>query len=548
MSDNSKLIVSALLKTDEALSQKIDGPNSWAQAVAKRGARVKLYRQYDEGEHRSVLTDQMRNLLHLKVGPDKITEFNDNYCGIVLDKMAGRVTVSEISTGEDTIDQKWLEPMLEKQDFQATEGKVWRGAICDGDSYVMVDLKTLLWSIEPAFDGFSGMVAVYNQITRKPIWACKVWAESDPKDQDKNGGGSNKTMHLVVYQPNKISFWQGQDGGGEVTERKQEDGELSKVWPPEMEGVLPFVSFANDRNNYTQYGNSEIRKAIPLQDVLNRTLHSMVMASEFAAFKVAWSIGMELNPGGIVPGGILNLLLKDKEGNLITDFSDNQLAFIQACKVGQLEATDLSQYTNQIATIVKEISQATQTPIYGITAEGVLSGDALKQLEIGLIGKVKRFQRQNTDSLRELIMLTAKMERVFNPGLGTPEITKVDITWASPELLDKDAQIKSLTAMRKDADGLFADDFYRMKIGKLLGMSKQDIDNEANKAEEEKQKKLDDMAKLQPPSIFGQNIQENNPLAGNQGSVNNQSKIDATEKTGVNVPANNQGMKKGSQK
>jgi hypothetical protein len=529
MSDNSKLIVSALLKTDEALSQKIDGPNSWAQSIAKRGARVKLYREYIEGEHRASMTEQMRNMLRIKLDTAGLNDFCDNYCDIVASKMTSRLTVSEISTGDDPSDESWLEPMLEKQDFQAAEGMWFRGAVCDGDSFVMVDPKTLLWSSEPAFDGFSGMVAIYNQMTRKPIWACKVWAESDTKDQDENGGGAKKIIHLIVYQPNKISYWQGKDGGSEVMEMKQDSDNMSvRTWPAELEGALPFVAFANERNNYTLYGNSEIRKAIPLQDVLNRTMYSMVMASEMSAFKIAWSIGMELAPGGIVPGGILSLVLKNAEGNVISDFSPEQVEFIKACKLGQFEATEISQYTNQIATIVKEISQATQTPIYGITAEGVLSGDALKQLEIGLVGKCKRFQRQNTDSLRELIMLTAKMERVFKPGLGTPEITKVDITWASPELLDKDLQIKSLTAMRKEADGLFADDFYRMKIGKLLGMSKQDIDEEAKKAEEEKQKKLDDMAKLQPPSMFGQDQPADGKTDGKA----------PNEKTGVPAPAN----------
>lgn len=534
MSDNSKLIVAALNRTDEALSQRIDGSNSWASAIAKRGARVRLYREYDEGEHRASMTNQMRNMLRIKLDTAGLNDFNDNYCGIVIDKMAGRVSVSEISAGDESIDEKWLQPMLEKQDFQAAEGMWWRGAICDGDAFVMVDPLTLLWSSEPAFDGFSGMVAIYNQITRKPVWACKVWAESDVKDQNDEGGGIPKIMRLVVYQPNKISYWQGNDGAAEVTEMKQKDGQTEKVWPGELKGTLPFVSYANERNNYTLYGNSEIRKAIPLQDVLNRTMYSMVMASEFAAFKIAWSLGLQIDPGGIVPGGIISLVLKDESGNPVTSFTPEQVAFIQACKIGQFEATDIGQYTNQIMTVVKEISQATQTPIYGITAEGAISGDALKQLEIGLIGKIKRFQRQNADLLKELIMLTANMERVFNPGLGTPEIEKIDITWVSPELLDNNVQIAALITMRKDTSDLWADNFYRQKIGQLMGMSKQDIEDEGKKAEEEKQAKLDAMAALQPPSMFGKG-NEQNAQDGEQNA----------DKTGANAPANNQTIKKG---
>jgi hypothetical protein len=529
MSDNSKLIVSALNKTDSELSQKIDGPNSWAQAIVKRGARVKLYREYDEGEHRAEITDQMRANLRIKLDAAGISNFTDNYCSIVIDKMAGRVSAAEVSTGDETIDKNWLEPMLDKQDFQASEGMWWRGTICDGDAFVMVDPKTFLWSNEPAYDGFSGIVAIYNSMTRKPVWACKVWSESDTKDQSENGGGVQKVMHLIVYQPDKITYWQGQDGGTEVEEMKQkEDGVSVRTWPAEMEGALPLVSYGNNRNNYSNYGTSEIRKAIPLNDILNRTLYSMAGASEYSAYPVNYSIGMEMNPGGMVPGGVVNIVLRDEKGNIITNFTPEQVAFINACKVGQLGVTNITQYTSQIVAIVKEISQATQTPIYGITAEGALSGEALKQLEIGLVGKVKRFHRQNTDSLRELIRLTAKMERVFKPGLGTPEIEKVEITWASPEILDKNAEIKALTDMRKDAPDLWPEDFYRMKIGKLLGMSKQDIDEEAKKAEAEKQDKLEEMRKLQPPSMFGQD----QPADGIKNGT------DGKEKTGVPAPAN----------
>lgn len=503
---NSKLIVAALKQTDPDLAQAIDAENAWFAAIDKRGARVKLYRQYAEGDHRANMTDQMRKMLRLQPDTASLNDFNDNYCGIVIDKMAGRVSVSEISTGEDTNDKNWLQPLLEKQDFQAAEGMWWRGAITDGDAFVMVDPQTLLWSSEPAYDGFSGMVAIYNTLSRKPVWACKVWSEGDAADQpegDATGTGARKIMRLVVYQPAKITYWEGEEGASEVRTRKPEgtEGKAEQAWPAELDGDLPFVCFANERNNYTLYGNSEIRKAIPLQDVLNRTVYSMVMASEFSAFPVNWSKGLEIVPGGIVPGAVINLTLRDSSGKALTEFTQDQIAFLSASSVGQLATTNISQYTAQVEMIVREISQATQTPIYGITTQGAISGDALKQLEIGLIGKIQRFQRQNTDALRQLITLTAKMERVFQPGLSTPEVDHVDITWKSPELLDANAQITALITMRKDAEGLWADSFYQQKIGQLLGMSKDDIQAETDAAEKEKEEKMDELAKIQGSMI-----------------------------------------------
>jgi hypothetical protein len=502
MGNNSRLISDALLKTSPLLYSSIDGGNSWLASIAQRGARVHLYRDYERGDHRADMTAQMKNMLRLRSDDSGLNDFNDSYIRLVVDKMAGRVSISEVSTGDESIDSNWLEPMLDKQDFQAAEGMWWRGAIRDGDAFVMVDPVTMLWSSEPAFDGFSGMVAIYNQLTRKPVWACKLWAESDTQDQTE--GGIQKIIYLVVYEPERVTFWQGQDGGGEVEPAPQTDGQAERPWPVELNGYLPFVSYANQRDNYTRYGDSEIRVAIPLQDVLNRTVYSMVMASEFAAFGLNWSIGMKIDPAGIMPGGIINMTLNNPDGTAITDFTAEQIAFLQACKLGQFPATDISQYTNQIEKIVKEISQVTQTPIYGITAGGAISGDALKQLEIGLIGKVVRFQRQNTDAVKELIMLTARMERVFSPGLQTPEINAVQVTWKSPELLDVNAQVASFIQMYKDAPGLWADSFYQQKIGKLLGMAKEDINDEIISADKEKAESIESMAQFQPTSVYGQ--------------------------------------------
>ncbi|MFA5716043.1 MAG: hypothetical protein WC998_09895, partial [Candidatus Paceibacterota bacterium] len=187
MSENSRLISDALLKTNPALYANIDGGNSWLAAIMQRGARVSLYRNYEKGDHRADMTTQMRSMLRLTDDSAGLKDFNDNYCKIVIDKMAGRVSVSEISSGDESIDSNWLEPLLDKQDFQAAEGMWWRGAITDGDAFVMVDPITMLWSSEPAYDGFSGMVAVYNQLTRKPVWACKLWSESDIQDQAEGG-------------------------------------------------------------------------------------------------------------------------------------------------------------------------------------------------------------------------------------------------------------------------------------------------------------------------------------------------------------------------
>jgi hypothetical protein len=241
----------------------------------------------------------------------------------------------------------------------------------------------------------------------------------------------------------------------------------------------------------------------------------MVMASEFSAFRVAYSIGMEMDVNGYVPGAVINLVLKDANGAVLTDMSPELIEFLKTVKVGQFEATDMTQYINQLDKIVREISQATQTPIYGVTtSDGALSGEALKQLEIGLIGKIQRFQIQNVDAIRELIQITAEIQNAFNTGLGSaPSFEKVSVTWKSPEILDVTAQIAALVAMRAQAAGLWSDEFYRGKIGGLLGMSQNEVKSEADAVKKQKAEALRSRVNAArvpvevPPNDGGQNVE-----------------------------------------
>jgi len=500
MSDNSNLIADVLQKTDPDLYAAVDGGNSWKEGVLTRGARVDKYRKYERGDHDANLTEQMRKMLRLSTDDAGLEEFNDNYCRIVVEKMAGRLSTSEIATDEEA-GQEWIGDTLERNDWDALEGEVFRGAVRDGDSYVIVDPLTMKWAGEPAYDGFNGVVAIYDEMTRDPIWACKLWSEANNDDLAENVQDSSVEMKIVVYQPKRITYWTGTEFGAHVKpdERVQrfdsEQGMISGNEQPWPVSKLPLEHFVNQKDNYTSYGESEIRPAIPLQNVLNRTLHSMVMASELSAFKIYWSIGMEIEKDGIVPGSVINMVVKDAGGNIVTEMTPEMTDYLKTVKVGEFQESDISNYTEQIDTLVREISQATQTPIYGITGTGNISGEALKQLEIGLIGKVKRFQRENNSAIRSLINLTSEMQSQFSiQGLDIPEAPEIDtvaVTWKTPEIIDVTGQIQSLTEMREKAPGLWPDDWYREQIGRLLDMTQKQIKEQGEAAVQNQSNFLD---------------------------------------------------------
>jgi hypothetical protein len=505
---NENLIASALLKTDPALYSQVDGGGDWLAAIRKKGARVKLYRAYERGDQRSNLTTQQKKLLNIRESNEELNEFNSNYCGIIVDAMAARLAVSEITADDEDV-TTWIQDTLNRNGFEQKQGEWFRGAIRDSESFVIVDPQTALWASESAFDGYSGVVAIYNPMTGLPMWACKLWIIAEPSDvsSDAEDLGDEDVVNIVVYQPDKISHWRGQAGGGEVEASiisRTEDSATNEM--PWDLGVIPMAHYANKRDNYTTAGESEIRSVVPLQDILNSTLYDMQMASKLSAFKVYWSKGLEIDKDGIVPGSVINLLLKDESGNVATSLDEAAARFLAAVEVGEFGTTDMSQYTNQIDKLEREISQISSTPVYGITTQGALSGDALKQLETGLIGKVHRFQHENTVAIEMLLKLTAEIQRTFNVnqsfgekiksqvaqflGLSAPSqppqsLDGISINWKSPEIVDVSKQLTSLSQLRRDNPGLWPDEWYREKIGSLLGMKSDQIKAEGVKAQEQ---------------------------------------------------------------
>jgi hypothetical protein len=342
-----------------------------------------------------------------------------------------------------------------------------------------VDLR---WVSVPAYDGFTGMFALFGSDKTVPIWACKINSAEVKAVNVGDGEETNGSvqMNLRVYQPDKITAWVGNEGSHDVQPIAVLGASDDQTELPWTLDKIPVVAFINKRDNYNEYGKSEVRTAIPLQNALNRTLYNLLMTGDHDAFKIKWSKGYELSLDGIVPGTVINMLLKDTGGKVITDFTDSQIEFMKAAAVGEFGGSDPKNYSDVMAFLVTQISHITQTPIYGVTAQGNLSGEALKQLEIGLIGKTKRFQKDNTEAVKQLVLMTNEMQRTISiDGFTAPvEVDTVAVMWSDPQIIDTNAKIAVLISMREKTTGLWADSFYRKVIGALLGMSKTDIQDE----------------------------------------------------------------------
>jgi len=475
MSENSGLIIDALLKTDPLLAKSIDAGNSWKAALIKNGARTKLFREYERGDHRAKVTDAMLAMLRVKVGDDKMNDFAINQCEAVIEKESALIYVSSFTV--DNAAKDWLSETLKRNSFGARQVEDISGTLRDGNAYTMVGADAI-WTSEPSYDGFSGLTVIYSTKTRKAIWACKLWSEAlfDIEDNE-----TKAKMKVVVYQPDKISYWEGEVGGDIIVPDASAD-EQEKSWAL---GRIPIVSYVNRGKNYMQLGQSELRNVISPQDMLNRTLHSLISAVEQGGFPIRWSIGAEIDVENMTIGGVVNLAILDEDGKPKTEYTPEDIAFLNAIKTGQYDAVQIPPFLDVMNNLVQHIGFVSQTPLLGMTISGGVSGDALRQLNAGLISKATRYTQQNTDAYVELLQLTADIQNTFDTEFGdAPELGAISVNWKDIEILNVDERLDSLGKMSEKLPNKLSDEFYISESLALLGYSQSAIGKEIEKAKE----------------------------------------------------------------
>ena len=389
----------------------------------------------------------------------------------------------------------------------------YRGAFRDMTSYAIIDPVSVTFSIEPAYNGYDGVVVIYDGQDNVQ-WACKVWCEGSGESVETNeSDGENvsyeQDVYLIVYQKERMTAWKGSvngsnlepaefwdvnvfsDNGNGYATVKQGASEMK--WLPDDIPVVPFVH-KKDANNMN--GESVERAALTLQNELNTTIRTMDMAAQLGAYPTPVFFGVQFEyDDGIMPGSIVSVPMLDASGNPLSEVSEEQARLLAAVKHVTLEPANLDNYLNAIRLIVEQMMILTQTPVYGVVAGGNISGEALKQLEIGLIGNCERFQRENTDAWKKIIYLLRDVQSMMQNEVGSsvPNFDSIDIKWKTPEIRNKDEELEQLYTMREKAPGLWPDSLYREKIGALMDIDQKQIVELGDAADAEGVNRLQDL-------------------------------------------------------
>ena len=150
--------------------------DEWLTETDDWGDRVKLFRDYYDGNHRSKLTGNMKRML--RISGDAHDQFNENYCGLVVDTYADRLLVERMQGDSDEATM-WATELMDANRFDGLQMDIHEATIRDGDTFVLLeydsDTDRVVFSHEPCWDGETGMIAVYDRRLKNILVAVKVW-------------------------------------------------------------------------------------------------------------------------------------------------------------------------------------------------------------------------------------------------------------------------------------------------------------------------------------------------------------------------------------
>jgi hypothetical protein len=276
---------------------------------------------------------------------------------------------------------------------------------------------------------------VYYEVRSQqaPSAAIKVWHVPGTRD--------TLDTRINVYYADRVEKYLATSGA-----------DLTLIEPPSkwltMTGApigCPVVHFRNRTRVQDQHGTSEIIPAIPLQNALNRTLYSMIMAAELSAFQIRYAVGWQ-PPAALSPG------------MWVTVSPDRPLEAGEKIDIGALAQGELMPYLDMARYLATEIGRVTRTPSPEFGGTDAASGEALKQREIVLIGKVKRLHITAGNAWEQCMSIAAMVEQVFY-GEYAPVGVRWNTIWRDAELRN-DAQV--IDNALKVADRVGDEEFLRL--------------------------------------------------------------------------------------
>lgn len=395
------------------------------------------YENYYDGIQSTKLTARQKDYLEQSTGND----YSENICDIIVNKMSDKIEVqSFVATPENENSTKISEQIIENSSIRSVLKTAITKTIELGDGYLIVDWNEENKQAEIIFNHPKMVNVIYdNENPNEIIFALKTWLSYEKGFLNPNG---DEIQRLNLYANDRVEKYYCVGEGGDWEPWITEEGEWWPMpWTVDSKpgskplGVPVFHLKNNDRGK--QFGTSELKKAIPLQNSLNKLWLDLFTIADAQAYPTRWVIG-DSSTGTI----------KTNPGTLIK-FANND------AKTGQWDAADLKQVIDLVQFRYRTIAAQTSTPFNELVraTTGTQSGESIRQAEQPLVEKVKDRQPFLGVSIGAAMKMAVKIQMIFGAETQIPETDleniRFDVIWTPAQDRDEAKELESAEAKKR---------------------------------------------------------------------------------------------------
>lgn len=415
-----------------------------AEAAAVRDAR-----RYYDGDHPAPLTKRQQEYL----GP-LLTEaesgFNHNLVRVVINRLRERLNVTGFTVngasaaegegaGPDEILAKQLWDWWTANRMERQQIRLHRRALRDGKSYMIVDYDTAnqrpRLTLHEVDAGPEAPGVILHRDPSDPnivLFATRYFYDFDPLTPGKTGR-ERKTVYLsnevrkYVRDLKAVGTWAPYQDEGDAT--------WPLPWSDRMGNPLGVtcIEFQNP-------DGSEALAIAGLQNALNKSWLDLLAAADTNGFPIL-TANYKSELVEIEEEGDANL-----EGTDEFKVAPGRLLEIFGGDIRRIDGANLDPMINVLWTVVAAIGGVTSTPQYylkPILGVDVPSGEALKQLESGLVQRAHERMLEFGESWEQAMEMAVRVNAAFGTGGPVPSPLTIATQWADPNTRMEEVEAKS---------------------------------------------------------------------------------------------------------